>query len=144
MSTTDNETREGLFDKENPPACPRCGAEGEWLDSNLRALGYDHRDDRFQCEEGHTWSLGKPRGEYDGGDDLKCGTCGQWGLVHFIALLGGAERFQLMLKCPDCFHLWPVGREAGHNGTHEGRCHVGYPQVTGDMDPAEPFPFMED
>lgn len=131
------------MDEQSEPdavACPECGADPvPDPEHRLSALGYLHDDIVYECSDpdcGAEWTHGVPAGDYDDepdlADDLECGSCGEWALVHRIEPESGAAT--LHLKCPECYHFWTVRRETGAGE----KILVGYPQLTGQTKGAQP------
>lgn len=139
----------GLDEKQPVPdetTCPYCGAnvDGEQVVKHrLSAMGYMHDDIEMECDEcGSSWPHGVPVGEFEGeeAEDLFCSSCEQRFMrVHRVAPRWTAEteaqrKVILHLKCPNCYYFDKVQREAGPGG----RCLIGYPDITGSTDGAEP------
>lgn len=121
--------------------CPECGGEPteeSKMKHRLQALGYLADDGHPVCEDcGNVWRIGRPIGEYEGGEDLWCRSCDDsYMRVHFIKLLERAETktYKLNLKCPNCYHYDTVKRESDK----KGRTLVGYPDITGTVDGSDP------
>lgn len=118
-------------------ACPYCGGEPLDPDHNLSALGYHHDDQRFHCSAcQRAWTHGVPVGEPEPDiyADLECDVCDAFGLVHRVVLKGD-ETVGLHVKCPECYYFWTVQRLVGEGGA----ALVGYPQITGTVDPTRPY-----
>lgn len=130
-------------------ACPECGADA--TDASVRrhklsALGYVHDDQYLECAEcNHEWILGVPIGEAaDYPDQLHCDGCDTFRLVHRVALAENQldktppDRFDLHLKCPECASF-VVHKRKVDTDPDQPVVLVGYPQLTGAQDGAEPF-----
>lgn len=116
-------------------SCPECGGDAVSPDHTLSALGYKHDDQRFQCVDCHNrWTAGVPIGEIDEHywEDLVCGSCGDFGLVHRIR--PGDGLLGIHMKCPnDCYNYWQIQRVLGDANL----ALMGYPQITGEIGDAE-------
>lgn len=90
------------------PRCPYCGATATDADkrhSNLEALGYLHRDDRFDCSAcGKTWVHGVPRGTVDS-DKWVCDSCGGDYIPHFLFANLREHTIETRPKCSECYHV---------------------------------------
>jgi len=124
--------------------CPECHAaptEESITRHRLSNLGYLHDDVYWECTEcGNEWLSGIPIGEYDGGDDLWCESCGsEWMLTHRV--LPNGDTVILHLKCPndECYHWKDIERST--DGV--GRALVGYPQITGSIEGCKPYGYPE-
>lgn len=125
-------------------ACPECGGEPtpeSKRKHHLQSLGYLADDGHPECREcGAMWRIGRPIGEFEGGDDLWCESCdSRYMRVHFIKLMergGSIRHYKLNLKCPnpECVHYDTVRRESDASG----RALVGYPDITGTTEGADP------
>lgn len=126
--------------------CPYCGGdatEDSVVKHRLSAMGYKHDDIELECDGcGQTWPHGVPIGEYDGkrAEELFCGACEErYMLVHRVepswskADTGDWEVL-VHLKCPNCYYFKKIARECGPRGV----ALMGYPQITGDTEGAEP------
>lgn len=128
-----------LPEDSNCPACGSSPTDESIVEHRLAATGYLHDDIRLECSEcGERWTCGVPIGEEpEFGDDLWCDSCdNSIMLVHRVRFLSHGERVELQLKCPreSCRYYDEVEREAD-----DGVALVGYPQLIGSMDGAEPF-----
>lgn len=138
-----------MADLEPQPApddarCPKCGGEPSDVSHRLFAIGYLHDDQTMVCVEcGHQWTCGVPIGEFDRpemAEELECGACDRYKLVHRVEphdVYDGA--YLLHLKCPDCKDFHTVRREPDEKGC----ILVGYPQITGQTEGAEPRGYPE-
>lgn len=88
--------------------CPECGGEPtdeSKVHHRLSAVGYLHDDGSLKCSDcGETWSIGRPIGRFDGGDDLWCGSCDEGFMrVHRVQLVEDDhyKKYNLHLKCPN-------------------------------------------
>lgn len=124
--------------------CPQCGAEP--TDESVREvqlsnLGYKHGDTSYECTEcAHDWVHGVPVGSPDEyGGDLRCEACADgWYLVHRIEQQTDGVR--LHLKCPTCYSFTYTNR----SWDGAGRALMGYPQITGELNPDKPYGFDGD
>jgi len=123
--------------------CPECGGEPTEESAQkhrLQALGYLADDGFPVCEDcGNQWKIGRPIGEFEGGEDLWCNSCDSGYMrVHFIKHMerAGNIKYKLNLKCPNenCYHYKTISREADSSG----RTLVGYPDITGSQEGSEP------
>lgn len=122
--------------------CPNCGAtptDGSIREHRLSTLGYAHDDIMLECSScQNRWTHGVPVGEFDRpemADDLRCGSCGNWMLVHRV-WTGGVR---IELKCPNCANFDRINRQSDANGC----VLLGYPQITGRTDGCEPFGYPD-
>lgn len=119
--------------------CPECGEDptGDSIrEVRLSDIGYKHRDVFLECDVcDNQWTHGVPIGE-DGEDDLQCDSCeSEYMRVHRIRVSRNADNVDLHLKCPNCYYFNRVSR-----GTdEEGVALVGYSDITGDREDAEPY-----
>lgn len=141
-----------------PVFCPECGGQpAQDLDElrvqhNLSAMGYLHDDQMLECGDcENAWTHGVPIGTY-GADDLECDSCRhdpnldepQYYRVHRVvpsrqATPGSAGRITLHLKCPRCYLFKKVERQMDNRGV----ALVGFPEITGSMDGADPYGWAE-
>lgn len=144
--------------------CPECGDEPtdeSLVEHHLSNMGYLHDDIELRCENDHTWVCGVPIGRDDEyGEDLHCDSCGdRFMLVHRVQITreaalqwGRRDRESLPinvhLKCPNgcedenaeaCFYFKSVKRESDERGI----ALIGYPQITGSREGAEPYGWNE-
>ena len=132
--------------------CPDCGApptEESKRDKQLSSLGYLHQDVRLACSNvdcGREWSVGQPIGEFDRPDlaaDLACDSCEETSmLVHRIRVgagVGGGLKLDLKCPNPECHYFDQIVRDTDENGV----ALVGYPQITGRTDGADPYGWGE-
>jgi len=139
---------------ETPLFCPDCGAELDTstedllVEHRLSAMGYLHDDQVLTCPEcGSQSTHGVPVGEFEGGLDLECRSCRhdpsleqpQFYRVHRVVWQQG-DQARLHLKCPRCFHFRSVERERDNRGV----ALVGYPDITGSTEGADPYGWHED
>lgn len=129
--------------------CPECGApptEESKRDRHLSNLGYLHQDVRLRCSADDCdglWVAGMPIGEFDRPDlaeDLRCDACESDlpMLVHRVRMRGvGGHDIGIDLKCPnpECYRFEQVGRDLDK----EGVALVGYPEITGQTEGADPY-----
>jgi len=126
--------------EQEPPRkskCPLCDGEPtdeSLTDHSLSALGYLHDDAELVCSEcGNHWTVGRPIGEFEGGQDLWCSSCDDaWMRVHRIREVENNPdgKLRLHLKCPNCYQFKSVARTPDE----EGIALVGYPDITGSID----------
>lgn len=136
-----------------PIFCPSCGgdpvktAEELRVEHRLSAMGYLHDDQEPECSEcGHNWTHGVPVGEFEGGDDLRCHSCrhdpglerDQFYRVHRVVWQQGDDVL-LHLKCPRCFLFTTAERQRDNRGV----ALVGYPDITGSTEDADPYGWQE-
>lgn len=122
-------------------ACPNCGGEPEDDHThNLQALGYKHDDISLTCSDcGKEWTAGVPIGTPDS-EDLRCDACYKkdgvevFGRANWIRWQEEKEQFSITVKCPRCFYVWTVVRDATNGGAM-----IHDPVVAGDDDAANPF-----
>lgn len=126
--------------------CPDCGGPPRQDDvlHRLSALGYTHDDIGLVCVDcAQRWTCGVPIGEFDRPElagDLRCDSCEvSTMLVHRVEKgpNGVPGDIGLHLKCPnpDCRYFTIVGRESDA----DGRALVGYAELTGATEDAEPY-----
>lgn len=143
-------------DVEKPEAhCPKCGerATDESLtEVRLSELGYYHGDAHYECQEcDNEWVHGVPVGRSEKfSDDLYCQSCEEeWYLIHRVVPHVQVDfeeedwtfnQIQLHVKCPNCYHFDRISREADEENR---RVLVGYPQITGQTEGAEPYGYKE-
>lgn len=127
-------------------SCPECGAEPtdeSVVHHNLSNMGYLHDDIGLECSEcGNNWTLGRPIGETDMGDDLICGSCDIEAKTHRFKpefQNGEFTRATVHLKCPQCNNFWTVEREPGPKGVML----MGFPSITGSREDAVPYGWSE-
>lgn len=132
--------------------CPNCGApptEESIVQHRLQKLGYMHDDITFKCSKCGTAHLhGIPIGR-GGYEDLWCGCNGDsYFLVHRVelpttTLLPGVKNkvIILHLKCPVCYRFKKINRTIDEQ---YGVALVGYPQITGQMEGAKPYGWVEE
>lgn len=125
--------------------CPECDAaptEESERNVHLSDIGYLHADTSYVCsecdygrEQGERWVHGVPVGEAtEFAEDLQCDKCDEgWYLIHRIQPLD--DEVRLHKKCPICADFCFGHREIDN----EGRVLVGYPQITGDLNPDKPY-----
>lgn len=174
MST--NDEKPGIPSRTRCPACGGKPTEQSERDVRLSDLGYRHADQVFTCEDcGEKWTCGVPIGYgTELADDLMCGSCGEFMLVHRV-LTNEGQSVQLHLKCgnhdpfdcPECEMEDEVGfdtagaycRYCGYRPDRDelegcynfdqtkricdgsARTLVGYPQITGELNPENPYGF---
>lgn len=142
-----DEDTDDLAEQPVPAAsrCPECGGEPlpDRVVHNLSAMGYKHDDIKQVCSEcGHEWLNGCPIGEFDRPEyaaDLWCDSCDEtWMLVHRVA---PKDRWvTLHLKCPNCYAFDKARRSPDNRGI----ALVGYPQITGQTEGAQPYGYRID
>lgn len=123
-------------------SCPECGAaptDESVRDHKLSDMGYLHDDVLWECQEcEHSWASGVPVGSSDEwADDLWCDSCDDsWMLVHRVQPRG-TDTITLHLKCPneECYYFTKTQRDLDD----ASRALVGYPQITGETEGAEPY-----
>lgn len=124
--------------------CPECGGEPEHDPRhNLRALGYLHDDVDHICRDcGNEWTCGVPIGDPPEklASDLRCDACVHrdvdvYGRINWVRWQDDAGRFAIAAKCPECYYVWTLTRDATNGGAL-----LGDPTIEGNMDDAdEPF-----
>lgn len=128
--------------------CPKCSAPPTSESVNKRHLsemGYLHEDIFLECSSGdcdEEWICGIPIGEFDRdalANDLRCGSCGEWQLVHRVRTM--TNQIELHLKCPDpeCFTFERATRDIDDHRV----ALVGYPQITGNTEGCDPYGYPE-
>jgi uncharacterized Zn finger protein len=127
-------------------SCPECGAEiddEQVVEHRLSTMGYLHDDVAMECDEcGATWPYGVPVGDHEPEHDLRCPSCGHdYMRVHRVAPRweDDVRVVMLHLKCPECYYFEKQQREVGPHG----KSLVGYPDITGSTDGAEPEGYTE-
>lgn len=148
MSKTDSQGQEAHVDLPTESNCPECGGSPD--DESLRLsklsdMGYVHQDVHYTCEEcSCQWACGVP---IDGPEEepdipgkkgsLWCESCDEtWMLPHRTKYLD-SETVRLDMKCPrpECNFFRRVIRKTGP----QGYALIGYPQIVGKIDGAQPF-----
>lgn len=105
-------------------------------------MGYLHDDIGLECPQcGKSWTLGVPVGEFDGGEDLICDSCGVFMWVHRVVTQPDHKPYDLEvhLKCGSCYNFKKITRTGKDNVTL-----IGYPHITGSTADAEPFGWTDD
>lgn len=140
--TTDTDLTEQPLPAET--RCPNCGSrptDESVTKHNLSNMGYLHDDVHLQCSEDGCdgrWTLGVPIGEETRfAESLTCDSCGGYCLVHRVH--PKPETVTLHLKCPECYFFKKIIRKLDDNDL----ALVGYPQITGTLDEAEPWGWEE-
>lgn len=129
----------------NDSMCPECGEPSvDKVEHRLSALGYLHDDQVNECPNGHSWANGVPVGEFDRpemAEELLCDSCGEGHmLVHRVrtGVTSIPTDITLDLKCPNpnCHYFKQIGRDLDE----ANNCAlVGYPQITGKTEGADPY-----
>lgn len=117
--------------------CRECGGAIVKTSGNLHAIGYLAEDQYLFCEDcGQKQTHGVPDGEADEyfWHDLVCESCGEWGRTHRINVDFRRERVGLVMKCPECYYVWQVGRAVG-----DACAIVGWPMTTGELGEGTPW-----
>jgi hypothetical protein len=125
--------------------CPACGSpatDESITQAQLSDLGYLHKDVSYECTADgctETWVHGIPVGSASAfADDLTCGVCGECFLIHRVVIQ--TESVLLHKKCPGCFNFATTHRDTDDGG----RALVGYPQITGALNPDKPYGYDPD
>lgn len=142
--------------------CPDCGADPVYtpdeklaVQHRLSAAGYLHDDMTLRCSDTecrNQWTHGVPVDGFDGGEDLVCDSCKhdpecdhtQYYRVHRSELRDqptpeSSGTVIYHLKCPRCYLFTTMEREVDNRGVSL----VGYPDITGSMDGADPYGWAE-
>lgn len=122
-------------------SCPNCGGDpANVIEHRLQALGYKHDDIHLRCEDcGKKWTAGVPIGTPDS-EDLRCDACMEsdgvevYGRANWIRHEDDKGQFSITVKCPRCFYVWSVSRDATNGATM-----VHDPVVAGDDEAENPF-----
>lgn len=127
--------------------CPFCGGEAteeSVREHKLSNLGYLHDDivmDCSECEE--TWTHGVPVGDNwsELAEKLYCDACeDRFQRIHRVDVARAPEEITLHLKCPACYYFKTVDRPVDKSNI----VLMGYPDITGSFDDAEPWAYEED